>query len=118
MKLLDKNVALQYCGDDEEIFQSVLEAFEEELAGQIGRAEDLYARQDWKEFVVLVHGVKNAALTAGAVPLSEASKNMEFAGKENRIDDIHADFPAYIDLMKETLEALESVYGGEGKQHA
>ena len=42
-------------------------------------------KQNWKEYIIAVHGIKGAMASIGANGVSELAKQLEFAGKENRI---------------------------------
>ena len=48
--------------------------------------QELYDKQDWKNYTIEVHGIKGAMSGIGAIELSEKARQLELAGKESRID--------------------------------
>ena len=50
----------------------------------------MFAKEDWKNYTIAVHGVKSAMRSIGALRISEIAKELEFAGKEDRLDYIRA----------------------------
>ena len=104
--LFDKEVGIRYCGGEIGLFREVLTVFEHELEKLIPELKQLYEKKNWKNYTVRAHGLKNSAITVGAVSLSEESKKMEFAGKEERYEDIMQTFNDYCGLMEKTLQLI------------
>lgn len=86
---LDIQTATLYCGG-ESSFLMILTQFV--LGAKETRDEilNLYQSQDWKNYIIKVHGLKSSALSLGAKQLSEQAKELEFAGKAEKYDLIHA----------------------------
>ena len=77
---LDVEKGLMYCGNRDnylEILTSQRDSGKETLK----QTQDAFERQDWKNYIILVHGIKSAMMSIGAVKLSEMAKGLEFAGK-------------------------------------
>lgn len=106
-KLFDTEVGVRYCGGEKVLYDEVVAVFEKELKNLIPQLQCLYEEENWKHYTVRVHGLKNSAMTVGALRLAEESKRMEFAGKEERYDDIREGFEAYSKLMTQTLKLIE-----------
>lgn len=49
------------------------------------RIEELFAKQDWDNYRIEVHGIKSSMKAIGAMELSEEAKALEAAGKEGDI---------------------------------
>ena len=47
--------------------------------------EELYQKQDWKNYTIAVHGLKSAMHSVGALRVSEIAKLLEMAGKNQDI---------------------------------
>lgn len=80
-ELLDEELGLKYCADDEEIYTDTLELFcgiAEENSRQIQKLHD---ENDWKSYCVKVHSLKSTSLTLGARALSVCAKQLELASR-------------------------------------
>lgn len=95
----DVDTGLAMCAGDEEVYQEVLAAALEEGREKIPFIRECYENKDRKRYCIEVHGLKNAALSIGALKLSELAKVQEFAVKE---DNLH--------IVEEGIEALLAEY--------
>lgn len=80
---------LEACGDSVELYQNVMTVFISEGRKKLPLIKQLYKQENWKDYIVAVHGLKSSAASIGAMELSEHAKEMEFAGKEENISLIH-----------------------------
>ncbi len=80
-RMLDHAIGVKYCGNSEDILKELLAMFCEQYDVKTKALRDTLRDEDWPEFVVTAHGLKSTALNVGAVTLSKAAKDMEFAGK-------------------------------------
>ncbi len=104
--------ACAYCGD-EAGFQEIVAIFHAEGEKRRKNLAHYYAQQDWKNYVICVHALKGNAKGIGADDLSAAAKELEFAGKENRIDYIlahHEEMMAQHDALLDALTDNAYVY--------
>ncbi|MBQ2705855.1 MAG: response regulator, partial [Agathobacter sp.] len=86
---LDIEKGLTYCGSKDnyiEILSSQRDSGQEILM----QVEELFAKEDWKNYTIVVHGIKSSMMSIGAVTLSEMAKGLEFAGKRDDIAYIKA----------------------------
>ena len=100
---LDVEKGLTYCGSRDnyiEILSSQRDSGDEIMA----QVEDLYAKEDWKNYVITVHGIKSSMMSIGAVTLSEKAKGLEFAGKRNDIAYIKAE---HANMIKEFARVMD-----------
>jgi len=129
---LDVEQGILYC-NGEEAYIDILRAFCEDWEESVAQLEDLFEKKDWKNYTVAVHGLKSALFSIGVTGISEMAKQLEFAGKENRIayiEENHAklveDYKAFfVKLTKndwlcpskeaadDTFEDAESLSGDE-----
>ncbi len=82
---LDVQKGVLYCNGKEQYIQ-VLQGYCEECDDSGLLAEQLFEKEDWKNYTIAVHGMKSAMRSIGAMELSELAKQLEFAGKEGSID--------------------------------
>lgn len=84
----DLETGYLYCGGKERYLEVVRILFEdcEEVKSKV---IEYYASQDWKNYVITVHGIKSSMLSIGAMDLSAMAKELEAAGKREDIEYIH-----------------------------
>ena len=82
---LDVKSGIVYCNGREQYIK-VLQGYCEEADNPAALAEKLYNLHDWKNYTITVHGMKSAMRSIGALHISNLAKELEFAGKEGRID--------------------------------
>lgn len=117
---IDLEHAYAYCGD-EDGFREIVAIFHAEGEKRRENLTRYFAEQDWKNYVICVHALKGNAKGIGADDLSAAAKELEFAGKENRIDYIlqhHEAMMAQHDALLDALADNAFVYPDQGAQPA
>lgn len=104
---LDVQKGILYCNGEEQYIQ-VLQGYCEECDESGVLAAQLFEKEDWKNYTIAVHGMKSAMHSIGALEISELAKQLEFAGKEGRIDFIkehHAKLmEKYLNLFRNLKE--------------
>lgn len=107
---IDKDVAMAYCADDEEIFQEVMEAYVEQGDDYKQKLAAYRDAKDWKNYAIIAHAIKSTSLTIGAQELSELAKSHEFAGKAEGESAINETYDQFVELydavLKEGAELL------------
>ena len=97
---------MENCNNSGELYQGIIAVFIEEGRKRLPLIKQLYKDANWKDYIVAVHGLKSSANTIGALELAERAKEMEFAGKEKKIDLIHEKTDA---LLNEYLILLQKL---------
>lgn len=98
-----------YCGDDKETYKEIVQVYIDEAEENIKKLEDCLASENWKNYVITAHAIKSTSLTIGAEGLSARAKAQEFAGKEDRIEDLKNDHADFIELYRKVVQAAEKV---------
>lgn len=105
---IDLATAMENCADDEEIYTEVLQTFLEEGREKVRLFKELIEQKDYERYGIEGHGLKNAAITIGAVKLSNLGKSAEFACKEGNyaaIDGAHdlliCEYERVLDLISQ-----------------
>ena len=80
--LLDTALGIWYCGDSEEVYREVLTEFCDVETEDRQKIERTYWEGNWKDYAIVVHGLKSSALSVGAKKLSEEAAGLERAAKE------------------------------------
>lgn len=77
---LDKKNGIIFCGGEEN-WLSILKVCGDTAEENMTKLKEFYEAKNWKEYTILVHGVKGSMETIGAMDLSEMAKSLEQAGK-------------------------------------
>ncbi|MBP3569034.1 MAG: response regulator [Lachnospiraceae bacterium] len=113
---LDVEKGSLYCNGVDKLIQ-VIEGFLEDYAVSVANVKKLYHQRNWKEYTIAVHGIKGAMASIGATKVSEMAKQLELAGKEERIKYIlahHEELLQEYETLYHALNACLSVPTEEG----
>lgn len=105
---LDVEQGILYCNGDD-TYLEILRAFCEDWEESGKQIEDLFQKKDWKNYTVAVHGLKSALFSIGVNKISEMAKQLEFAGKENRITYIEENHAKLIENYKSFFVKLTEI---------
>ena len=105
---LDVEKGMLYCNGKEQYIK-ILKGYcqDGEDTGKI--ANQLFEKQDWKNYTITVHGMKSAMRSIGATGLSDLAKELEFAGKEGHIDFIRQHHEKLMKEYERIMTGLRSV---------
>ena len=108
---LDVSKGIMYCGNKDNYIEILKSQKDngEEVKRQI---QSFFQKEDWKNYVITVHGIKSSMMSIGAVALSEMAKTLEFAGKAEDFDFIkneHAEMIVEFERVMKILNESEYV---------
>lgn len=83
---IDTDAGLKYCVNDKEFYKSLLIQFANESDEKIPLIKKYFAEHDWHNYEILVHALKSTSKMIGLMDLSEKSKALEMAAKEEKED--------------------------------
>lgn len=75
--LIDRNIGLKYCADDEEVYLDVVRSYHEQGQKYMRELPGLFSERNFPQLAIIVHAVKSTSMTIGAAALSELAKQME-----------------------------------------
>lgn len=105
---MDIAAGMQYCANDESIYQIALESYCEQDFSE--KLSAFFQEKDIANYQILVHGVKSTSLTIGLCDLSEWAKQLEQACKDNNweyVEGHHAKvYEKYVDILKKIKSVL------------
>lgn len=104
---IDKDSAMRYSADDEELYQEVILEYCSQEKEYTPKMKQFYAEQNWKEFRIIVHAIKGASLLVGANQFSEWAKEIELSIKDGDDTIAKADGEAFIETYERLVEILE-----------
>jgi HPt (histidine-containing phosphotransfer) domain-containing protein len=99
---LDVESGQTYCGG-REAYLEILKEYARKGEENWTPIEELYEKQDWKNYTISVHAVKSSMLAIGAKHLSELAKKLEAAGKADNISYIRENHAAMIEEFRRVI---------------
>ena len=109
VSFLDTSVGMSYFADNEDFYHEMIQCYLDNSSYE--DIQKSFDNQDWENYRILVHALKSTSLSIGAVELSNQAKELEFAAKEGRIDDIYRGHDAMITRYHHLLEQIHQVLG-------
>lgn len=116
---IDQKIGLQYCADSMEFYREMLELYRDGYEERVAKLEKALQAEDWKNYVVFIHGLKSTSLNIGGELVSKAARELELAGKSIEKSD-HADenkvfirerHGAVMELYRQTVREAENICG-------
>lgn len=109
---LDKSMGITFCGGEEN-WIDILRVCGDTAQENKENLQNFFDTKNWKEYTILIHGVKSSMKTIGAMPLSEMAKALEMAGKEGNetyILEHHQEMMKEYDRVDAFLHASPRLY--------
>ena len=103
---LDVKFALEFLVS-EELFWKVLKVFYNSIDKKTKLIKSLEEEEDWTNYTVEVHGLKNSAKQIGAISLSDKAAALEKAGNARDAWTIHTNTPEMLEQYYNYLPVLE-----------
>jgi len=98
---------------DKATYLDILKTYYMDLQAALGRIAAMNRKEEIKDFVVDVHGVKSISSSVGAMELSEMAKQLEYAGKESDFRFIDAHIGEFVETCERMVEALQGLFDGK-----
>ncbi len=117
---LNKENGYLYCGGPE-AFEEIIEVYANKGDQNYLPLKEVYEKEDWTNYTIMIHAVKSSMKAIGADILSEKARLLEMAGKENNIayirdnhDEVYEMYQALIlDFMKRAGKEMPSEQSSE-----
>ena len=100
---------LTYCGDDEDFYLEIIHDYIEAAPERIGKLEGFLQDENMKDYKVVVHSVKSASKTIGAMQLFEKALELEHAAADGNVDAVRADHAAVMEEYRQLADKLEEI---------
>lgn len=107
---IDYKQGMIYCGSQENLME-VLQLHYEEGNENWHKIKKAYDDEDWKNYVIFVHGLKSSMKSVGINKLSGMAEQLEMAGKEENIDYINKNNEALLSEYSRVIDGLEEIFG-------
>lgn len=103
----DIDAGLGYLGT-EDMYLDILKEFQSGFVDQMNTIKDTYEKQDFQNYVILVHALKSNCRTLGITSLFEIAYSHEMKGKENDINYINQNIGLLFNKAKEIYQLIDS----------
>ncbi|MCX6647240.1 MAG: Hpt domain-containing protein [bacterium] len=107
--VLNKDLALENMGGDEELFKEVLVIYQEEASRKMSDLHTAIEESDSEGIRFAAHSLKGASANIGAVTVREIASEIEMAGSDKRISVV----TELVDRLHEELCRLDSAIADE-----
>ena len=107
--LINKAVGLEFCMDDEEFYEEMLETYLEDSEEVVGLMEEAYEKGDLALYATEVHALKSTSKTIGAVGLSELALELETAAKAENGDTVKAKHGDCMELYQRVIAEVKGM---------
>ena len=108
---IDKKTAMEYCGDDADIYKEMIDEYLGQGDDYRSKLEIYYNERDWKNYRTVIHALKNTSLLVGAVAFSEKAKTLEHAARDanegillKECEGFHEEYGKLLDKIQKTKE--------------
>lgn len=85
-EILDKDLALENLGGDEDLFREILQIYLDDVAKRMRLLHEALDGSNCEGIRFEAHAIKGASANIGAVSVREISSDIEQAGRDNRVD--------------------------------
>ena len=114
---LHVKTAMKYAGGEREQYIRLLELFADEQSCKRQEAlQQAYEVQNWKDYTIYVHGLKNEARTIGADTLANMAYAHEQKSKGGDIAAVQENYPSLIQEWEKTREIIRFYLKRQGKE--
>lgn len=108
---IDAGEGLAYCADDPEFYEEMLAEYVNEGEANRAQLRRFFEAQDWENYRIRAHSLKNTSRMIGAAMLSERVHALELAAKEGNIEAIHAAHDAFLADYAALVDAIRGMIG-------
>ena len=98
---------LNYCGGDADFYIEILNDYVTAAAEKIERLDSLLQEENLKDYKILIHSVKSASKTIGAMELFERSRDLELAATDEKLDYIKTGHGEVMKMYKDLADAIK-----------
>ena len=105
---IDTAHGMEYSMDDKDMYKDMIQMFIDQREQNLSDINGFFEKKDWDNYRIIAHSLKGNALTVGALRLSEHAKELEFAARDNRIDEIMEKHEPFQKEHRALLDAIDA----------
>lgn len=106
---LDKETAMMYCCNSEEMYRELLNSYYGQREKWMTSIPSYIEQEDWENYRILVHSIKSNSMTIGAKNFSEEARKHEFAVKEGNYDLPKKEWKKFLTHYKKVLVQVQDI---------
>ncbi|MDR3073005.1 MAG: response regulator, partial [Clostridiales Family XIII bacterium] len=106
---VDIHAGLGRFDGDVEVYIDVLQSFSRYTKEILESLREAYAKEDWKTYAILAHGIKGSSRGIVAEDLGNCAEALEDAAKENNIDYVKQQEEDFLLQIESLLEKIDVV---------
>lgn len=108
---IDVADGLAYCADDPEFYVEMLAEYVHEGEANRVQLRQFFDEQDWDNYRIRAHSVKNTSRMIGAAALSERAHALELAAREQDAETILASHAVFLADYTALVDAIRGLIG-------
>ncbi|MDR0708943.1 MAG: response regulator, partial [Spirochaetaceae bacterium] len=108
---VDGQTGLQNAGGSIDSYKNILSYFAADIRERIPRIQDTAEKGDLASYTTMVHAIKGASRSIGAMELGDAAAELEAAGREKNTGLITEKTGALLEKLRDLLGNIDSVLG-------
>lgn len=108
---IDAAEGLAYCADDPAFYDEMLAEYVNESEAQLAGMQRDFDRQDWANYRIRAHSLKNTSRMIGAAAVSDRAYALEKAAKEEDGPAIRAAHETFLSDYRALVEGLRRMIG-------
>ncbi len=105
---VDTGAGMGFCGNDLQIYKSVLYTYAEEATEKIQNINDSFAAQDWEKYAICAHSLKSTSKTIGALKLSMLAVKLENAATAGDAASIFNNHDEAVEMYSRLAEVIRN----------
>ncbi len=109
---IDVEIAMNYCGGEEEMRQEMLGIFYEQAQKYLQELPELYKAEDWEHYRIVVHAMKGNSLGIGAKGFSDEALEQENAARDGDIQKIKETWETFFAHFQSLIQEVCSSWEG------
>ena len=107
--VINKDVALKYCGGVEELYKQIIAVYIEAYEERVEKLKKDLEAEDFEDYRVQIHSLKSTSLNVGATDLSEHAKNVEMALKDGNVAFAKENHDSILREYEEVIEEIRKL---------
>ena len=108
---IDTEEGLAYCADDMDFYGEMLAEYVHEGEANREQLRQFFDEQDWDNYRIRAHSVKNTSRMIGAAALSERAHALELAAREQDAETILASHAVFLADYTALVDAIRGLIG-------
>lgn len=104
---INKMLAMEYCGNMEDLYKEVIETYIVQGAEHLRKLKEYYEECDWENYRIIAHSLKSTSKVIGAMTFAERAKYIESVAAEQNEELLQAEGKRFIEEYEAILKKLE-----------